>query len=180
MQDYKYRLGLYLGRFQPLHIGHASVIDRMLKECEEIVIAIGSAQEFGTERNPLDYGKRRYLIEMRYFGQLNRIHICPIYDRQKYSEDSSWGVYLLGQLESEYELTPDVIYEGDDSVNTHWYDDCYIPVVRVSRDETHVSGTELRKCIKEDRKNLALSYMPIEIHIFYDELRKEIQNGKTH
>ena len=91
MPDYKYNLGLYLGRFQPLHIGHTSVIDQMLQECEHIVIAIGSAQELLTERNPLDYYTRRYLIRRVYLGQLSRIHIRPIYDRQNYSEDSSWA-----------------------------------------------------------------------------------------
>ena len=37
MANYKYRLGLYLGRFQPLHIGHTSIIDQMLEECRNMV-----------------------------------------------------------------------------------------------------------------------------------------------
>lgn len=179
MPDYKYKLGLYLGRFQPLHIGHMSIIDQMLEECESIVIDVGSAQESGTERNPLSFNFRRRLIREVYFGHLSRIHIHPLYDRKVYSDDSSWGAYLLRVFKSHHNTIPDVIYEGDEAVNTHWYDDCDIPVVRVSRHCLPISGTDLRKAIKDDCKDFALSYLPPQIHKFYDELRKEIQNGTT-
>lgn len=178
--DYKYKLGLYLGRFQPLHIGHTSIIDRMLKECKTIVIAIGSAQESGAERNPLSYNFRWNLIRTVYHDQIDRIRIVPINDRTNYSDDSSWGVHLLNYLDVNEDLFPDVIYEGDDLVNTNWYDECVVPVIRVPRCTIPVSGTDLRKAIKSDCKDFALQYLPIQTHKFYDELRKEIQNGTTH
>lgn len=180
MSDYKYQLGLYLGRFQPIHKGHTSIIDQMLDECESIVIAVGSAQERGTERNPLGFFFRRRLIIEVYFGRLHRIKVLPIFDRTKYSDDSSWGEYLLGKFKTDYKLTPDVIYEGDEVVNTHWYDGCDIPVVRVPRYRLPITGTDLREAIKEDRKDFALSYMPPQTHKFYDEIRKDIQNGTAH
>ena len=178
--DYKHRLGLYLGRFQPLHIGHASIIDQMLKECKSVVIAIGSAHESGTERNPFSYGLRKTLIEETYRDQLDRISIIPVYDREKYSDDPSWGDYLINNvLATCYDLFPDVIYEGDDSVNTNWYDDYDIPIVRVHRCNIPISGTFLRLAIRENNKDFVLSHLPTQIHKFYDELRKEIQNGTT-
>lgn len=179
MSEYKYSLGLYLGRFQPLHIGHTSIIDQMLEECESIVIAVGSAQERGTERNPLGFFFRRRLIREVYWGRLHRIKVLPVFDRINYSDDSSWGEYLLKTFNSHYNSYPDVIYEGDELVNTHWYDDCDIPVVRVPRYCLPISGTDLRKAIKADHKDFVLQYMPTQTHKFYDELRKEIQNGTT-
>ena len=48
-QMMKHKCGLYIGRFQPLHIGHTSIISKMLDECEQVIVAVGSAQESGTE-----------------------------------------------------------------------------------------------------------------------------------
>jgi len=33
----------YIGRFQPYHLGHHAVIQKIAKEVDEIVIGIGSA-----------------------------------------------------------------------------------------------------------------------------------------
>lgn len=59
MSEYKYQHGLSIMRAQPFHIGHARLIDRMLRECEKVTIILGSIQEQGTERNPLNYTTRK-------------------------------------------------------------------------------------------------------------------------
>jgi len=41
----KKKVGLILGRFQPLHLGHIKVIEMALKENDELIICIGSAQK---------------------------------------------------------------------------------------------------------------------------------------
>ena len=38
-----YRLGLVLGRFQGLHIGHEAIIRRALAVCDRVIVMIGSA-----------------------------------------------------------------------------------------------------------------------------------------
>jgi len=32
--------GLMMGRFQPFHLGHLDLVRQILKECDEVVIAI--------------------------------------------------------------------------------------------------------------------------------------------
>jgi nicotinamide-nucleotide adenylyltransferase len=54
--------GLYIGRFQPYHLGHQAVLDRIAEEMEEIVIVIGSAQESHTFENPFTAGERMDMI----------------------------------------------------------------------------------------------------------------------
>ncbi len=44
--------GLYIGRFQPYHLGHQAVLEKIAEEVDEIVIVIGSAQESHTAENP--------------------------------------------------------------------------------------------------------------------------------
>ncbi|MFB0514560.1 MAG: adenylyltransferase/cytidyltransferase family protein, partial [Candidatus Bathyarchaeia archaeon] len=36
--------GLFVGRFQPIHKGHVKAISDILKQVDELVIVIGSAQ----------------------------------------------------------------------------------------------------------------------------------------
>ena len=54
--------GLYVGRFQPFHLGHLNAIKRVLKEVEELVIVIGSAQYSHTTRDPFTAGERLVMV----------------------------------------------------------------------------------------------------------------------
>ena len=54
--------GLYVGRFQPFHLGHLEAIQRVLKEAEEAVIVIGSAQYSHNTNNPFTAGERLVMI----------------------------------------------------------------------------------------------------------------------
>lgn len=174
------KCGLYLGRFQPLHMGHASIINKMLDECDEVIIAVGSAQESGTERNPLSFDFRKRLIEEAFKHHLDRITILPINDRETYADDSFWGDYLFGQIYEQTSLRPNAIYEGAEATNAHWYDNYhYINVIRVNRGKIIISGTQLREAFLHDEIDFVRDYLPLPIIKYYNEIRKEIQNGKT-
>jgi nicotinamide-nucleotide adenylyltransferase len=54
--------GLYVGRFQPFHLGHLSAIKDVLKEVEELVIVIGSAQYSHNSSNPFTAGERLVMV----------------------------------------------------------------------------------------------------------------------
>ncbi len=54
--------GLYVGRFQPFHLGHLDAIKDVLKEVEELVIIIGSAQHSHNIDNPFTAGERLVMI----------------------------------------------------------------------------------------------------------------------
>jgi nicotinamide-nucleotide adenylyltransferase len=54
--------GLYVGRFQPFHLGHLSVIKKILSEVDEVVIVIGSAQYSHDADNPFTAGERLVMV----------------------------------------------------------------------------------------------------------------------
>ena len=54
--------GLYVGRFQPFHTGHLNAIRDVLKEVDELVIVIGSAQYSHNINNPFTAGERLVMI----------------------------------------------------------------------------------------------------------------------
>src|SRR3989338_4597048 len=49
---------LFIGRFQPFHLGHLSDVKLALKDFDEVIIAIGSSQESGTSDNPFSDDER--------------------------------------------------------------------------------------------------------------------------
>ncbi|MFV2014737.1 MAG: nicotinamide-nucleotide adenylyltransferase [Candidatus Heimdallarchaeota archaeon] len=56
--------GLVIGRFQPPHLGHLSVIKEVLKENDEVIIVVAAAQLSHTKNNPLTAGERITLIRV--------------------------------------------------------------------------------------------------------------------
>jgi nicotinamide-nucleotide adenylyltransferase len=54
--------GFYVGRFQPFHLGHLGAIKAVLKEVDELVIVIGSAQYSHNINNPFTAGERLVMI----------------------------------------------------------------------------------------------------------------------
>lgn len=54
--------GLYVGRFQPFHLGHLEAIRRILEEVEELIVVIGSAQYSHNKDNPFTAGERLVMI----------------------------------------------------------------------------------------------------------------------
>jgi len=54
--------GLYVGRFQPFHMGHLDAIKTVLKSVDELVIVIGSAQYSHNSTNPFTAGERLVMI----------------------------------------------------------------------------------------------------------------------
>ncbi len=77
------RRGLFVGRFQPFHKGHLSVIENILKEVDELVIVVGSAQYSHRIDNPFTTGERIVMIRnaLEEAGiDLSRIWIVPVPD----------------------------------------------------------------------------------------------------
>jgi len=54
--------GLFVGRFQPFHKGHLEAVKDVLKEVDELVIVVGSAQYSHRIDNPFTVGERITMI----------------------------------------------------------------------------------------------------------------------
>lgn len=110
MSEFKYKHGLSIMRAQPFHIGHAKMIEKMLRECEQVTIVLGSIQEQGTERNPLNYTTRKKMIQNVYRNrpEYPRLKIIGLFDINNPAE---WAEYVLDFMnESLPQLgRPDVI-----------------------------------------------------------------------
>jgi len=174
---YEYETGFYLGRFQPFHIGHKSVIDTMLLRCRHIVIGLGSSQMTASvDRNPLSWELRAAMIEYVYSHNKDRFTFIPIKDRDILCNDSSWGKYLLDQYKGYFNgKVPDVIFEGEEFERNNWYNHIDIPIEKISRYEMPVSGSLIRKLMKKDHDETAKTYIPKALYNYYYEIKEIIK-----
>ena len=151
----KYNHSFMIARFQPFHNGHKSIIDKMIKESENITIILGSAQESGTENNPLSVEKRIKLIQNIY-GDKQNIKILSLNDED--CDSDAWYKIVINFLKekaSEFGF-PDAYYCGD-LENGHYYDKGEFKIENVKREEQKgckkISATEIRKMIKNHDEN---------------------------
>ena len=55
--------GLFIGRFQPFHLGHIAAIKFALTNVDELIIVIGSSQASYDKQNPFTAGERLSMIK---------------------------------------------------------------------------------------------------------------------
>ena len=113
----KYKLGMYLGRFQPFHNGHKSIVDKMLEECEEVLVVIGSADKEDPYKNPFPTWLRMNMINHTYRNK--PVQVVAIPDRDVIKNDCSWGEYVLTYLDT-LDFKPDAIYQGKEMERKTW------------------------------------------------------------
>ncbi|MEM2005230.1 MAG: nicotinamide-nucleotide adenylyltransferase [Zestosphaera sp.] len=85
---------VFPGRFQPIHLGHLNVIEWVLGRVDELIIAIGTAQESHTVVNPFTAGERVLMIREALRERsvdLSRVYIIPVPDILM---NSVWPQYL--------------------------------------------------------------------------------------
>jgi len=75
--------GFYIGRFQPYHNGHQSVLERIACFADEIVIGVGSAQLSHTVANPFTAGERVLMLTRSLADLPCPFYVIPIEDLQR-------------------------------------------------------------------------------------------------
>ncbi|HAU39555.1 MAG: nicotinamide-nucleotide adenylyltransferase, nicotinamide-nucleotide adenylyltransferase [Candidatus Peregrinibacteria bacterium GW2011_GWF2_43_17] len=79
---------LFIGRFQPFHLGHLDGLKQALAKSDRVIIGIGSAEENYTEDNPFTAGERFEMIEKTLSAESierEKYIIIPIRNIQNFS-----------------------------------------------------------------------------------------------
>ena len=148
MEKKPFQLGILVGRFQTMHLGHEQMIQTAIDLCEEAAVFIGSSQESGTSKNPLSYELRRQLLQ-NVFG--SRLHIYPLPDIGV-GNNSKWGDYVAENVLQRCGRYPDLLVSGKESRRLDWFDgvnglriaELYIPKA------IDISASRMRSFLIED------------------------------
>ncbi len=60
----EYNKALFIGRFQPFHIGHLKILEYIKEKFNHIIIGVGSSQYAHTQQNPFTFEERREMIKI--------------------------------------------------------------------------------------------------------------------
>ncbi len=131
---------LYIGRFQPYHLGHHAVIKEMAAEAEEIIICIGSAQRSHELEDPFTAGERYLMISksLRADG-ISNFYVVPILD-------VNWNAVWVSHVES---LIPpvDVVFTNNPLIERLFKEQNYNVRVPLLFNRKEYSGSEIRRRI---------------------------------
>ena len=138
--------GILIGRMQPVHNGHMEVIKRILEDVDEIVIGIGSAQLSHEVKDPFTAGER-VLMMTQALAEIDvdpsRYYIIPMQD---INFNAIWASHVKM-------LTPpfSIVYSGNPLVKQLFAEEGYEVRQPPLYDRIHLSGTEVRRRILEDK-----------------------------
>ncbi len=137
-------IGLFLGRFQPFHKGHLHVIEGAVKEVDELKIAIGSSQEYDTDKNPFSADEREGMINevlmgKRYFDQVKFYHVPDIFSDGKYVEH-------LRKITGDF----DVVYAAENLLTKKLFKEAGCKVITCERMNNY-SSTTIREHIQNNK-----------------------------
>ncbi len=72
---------VFIGRFQPPHLGHLAVIHEALKRARQVIVMVGSAWQARSLRNPWRFEERRAMLRSAFDADDNeRLAIVPLLD----------------------------------------------------------------------------------------------------
>ena len=112
-ENYKYDYVVFIGRFEPFHIGHQEVVQRALEIAERVIILVGSSNQPRTIKNPWTFGNRKEMIESVFPEETSitselrlrrsRISILPLRDFR--SDNNIWAAQVQEIVEADVNKT---------------------------------------------------------------------------
>ncbi|HEX3001156.1 MAG TPA: nicotinamide-nucleotide adenylyltransferase [Methanoregula sp.] len=133
--------GFYIGRFQPYHFGHQSVLEHISGKVDEIIIGIGSAQLSHQIDNPFTAGERILMITRALTTLGCPYYVIPIEDIKR---NALWVAHVRS-------MAPpfDICYSSN-SLVVRLFQEAGINVQSPAMYEREtLSGTEIRRRILE-------------------------------
>ena len=140
------QVGILVGRFQPVHIGHVQAIEFALENSNKLFIVVGSAEKSNQKRNPFTFEERKKMIELAINEKelQDNISIIPINDANNHTEwiasiKNTVGEYNL--IFTNDELTEKLFKKNETKVIN-------VPLL----DRNILSATEVRKRLELDKE----------------------------
>ena len=133
-----------IGRWQPFHKGHLSIIEEISKEVDEIIIGIGSAQKSHTLNDPFTAGERIMMITKTLKRYDFPYYVIPI-------KDIEFNAIWVSYVEA---LTPpfDLVYTGNPLVRELFMERGYTVKRPKLYNRSEYSGKEIRRRMLEGER----------------------------
>jgi bifunctional NMN adenylyltransferase/nudix hydrolase len=157
------KLAVIIGRFQPFHIGHLSLINKAQEEADKVLILIGSSKQLPDFKNPFSYEERLAMLRSTLLEDDKRF-IRPLPDEE---HDADWIANVIGEVIAiEEDPTEVAIYTNPK--DEEFYRKSFIFPVE-TLDEVPISATYVRESWYADSLWCVEEYLTEKVCMFLDE-----------
>lgn len=136
---------LFIGRFQPFHLGHLSVLHQAKQlGWDEVIIGIGSSQYSDQDINPFTYEQRVKIIQASTQNDLElpKLYIMSLPDIH---DDAKW-VEHVDTIIKNNNLNYDIVFSGNANVYS-LFEKASIPV-KTLQQTIDINSTTIRNYIR--------------------------------
>ena len=134
---------LFIGRFQPFHNGHLSIIKKILKEVDSLLLVVGSSQESNTTLNPFSAEERIKMIKA--VIEKEKISNVEVYSLTDIGNDDLWVKHVESSLPNF-----DIVYSGP-GLNLDLFKKSSYKVISINK-IGNISSNDIRKRIASNSK----------------------------
>ena len=137
--------GLYIGRFQPFHLGHLHLIKKAAKSVDELIIGIGYNDKQDKKQNPFSVKRRIEMIDLALpAAGITNYTLFPIPD---HPSDKKW----LEQVET---LVPkfDIVFMSDkNTFGEKWIEKCFRKKYKIKKIKAlkNINATMIREKMRK-------------------------------
>jgi bifunctional NMN adenylyltransferase/nudix hydrolase len=125
------KVTVYIGRFNPFHLGHCHVLKRAFETSDHTIVLVGSSGRARSIKNPFTFVERKQMISdwheehQDYYAKSQNISILPLRDHP-YS-DNAWIAEVQELVRAELKkiygvsANAEITLIGSDRDNSTWY-----------------------------------------------------------
>ena len=88
--NYTFDYLVFIGRFQPFHLAHMQTIKIALEQSQNVILALGSAQNERNIKNPFSASEREQMILSNFSAadqkRIKFVHVVDVYDDEKWQK----------------------------------------------------------------------------------------------
>ncbi len=105
------KVGLFIGRFQPLHNGHVQAIKECASKVNVLWIGIGSMEKSRETENPWSFRERVWMV--RRVLKAEGVENYSLFGIQDYADDETWVGEIVKKVGRKRENGIDVVFTGN-------------------------------------------------------------------
>lgn len=138
----RYKVGMYGGSFDPLHMGHVDCIINAANLCEKLYIVLS----IGTKRSEID-GRIRYRWLYQLTKHIGNVQIIIIKDDAAVKQDYTKDYWMADAQKVKEQIGEkiDIVFAGSDYDSDSFWNVCYPDSEFYVFDRDGKSSTEIRK-----------------------------------
>ena len=88
--NYTFDYLVFIGRFQPFHLAHMQTVKIALEQSQNVILALGSAQNERNIKNPFSASEREQMILSNFSAadqkRIKFVHVVDVYDDEKWQK----------------------------------------------------------------------------------------------